>query len=58
MDRDAKFSEAFRIILRQAGVKAVRLPLNLSSDYLPSSPHVSRCFLQRHLKLGIIPYSN
>jgi hypothetical protein len=27
MDRDAKFSEAFRAILEQAGVKAVRLPL-------------------------------
>jgi transposase InsO family protein len=26
MDRDAKFSEAFRIILEQAGVEAVRLP--------------------------------
>ncbi len=26
MDRDAKFSEAFRVILEQAGVKAVRLP--------------------------------
>jgi putative transposase len=26
MDRDTKFSEAFRIILEQAGVKAVRLP--------------------------------
>ena len=26
MDRDAKFSEAFRVILQEAGVKAVRLP--------------------------------
>ena len=26
MDRDAKFSEAFRIILERAGVEAVRLP--------------------------------
>lgn len=26
MDRDTKFSEAFRIILEQAGVEAVRLP--------------------------------
>ncbi len=26
MDRDAKFSEAFRVILEQACVKAVRLP--------------------------------
>jgi putative transposase len=33
MDRDAKFSEAFRVILEQAGVKAVRLP--------PRSPNLS-----------------
>jgi transposase InsO family protein len=26
MDRDTKFSEAFRVILEQAGVEAVRLP--------------------------------
>ena len=26
MDRDAKFSEAFRVILQESGVKAVRLP--------------------------------
>ena len=33
MDRDAKFSEAFRVILEQAGVKAVRLP--------PRSPNLN-----------------
>jgi hypothetical protein len=33
MDRDAKFSEAFRVILMQGGVKAVRLP--------PRSPNLS-----------------
>ena len=33
MDRDTKFSEAFRIILEQAGVKAVRLP--------PRSPNLN-----------------
>ena len=33
MDRDTKFSEAFRIILEQAGVKAVRLP--------PCSPNLN-----------------
>ena len=33
MDRDAKFSEAFRVILEQAGVKAVRLP--------PCSPNLN-----------------
>jgi putative transposase len=33
MDRDAKFSRAFRVILEQAGVKAVRLP--------PRSPNLS-----------------
>jgi len=33
MDRDAKFSEAFRVILEQAGVKAVRLP--------PRSPNLT-----------------
>jgi transposase InsO family protein len=33
MDRDAKFSEAFRVILEQAGLKAVRLP--------PRSPNLS-----------------
>jgi transposase InsO family protein len=33
MDRDTKFSEAFRAILEQAGVKAVRLP--------PCSPNLS-----------------
>ncbi len=33
MDRDAKSSEAFRVILEQAGVKAVRLP--------PRSPNLS-----------------
>ncbi len=40
MDRDAKFSEAFRVILEQAGVKAVRLPprspnLNPHLDWFP-----------------------
>jgi len=40
MDRDAKFSEAFRVILEQAGVKAVRLP--------PCSPN-----LNPHLRRGI-----
>jgi len=33
MDRDAKFSEAFRVILEQAGVKTVRLP--------PCSPNLN-----------------
>ena len=33
MDRDAKFSEAFRAILKQAGVEAVRLP--------PCSPNLN-----------------
>jgi len=33
MDRDTKFSEAFRIILEQAGVEAVRLP--------PQSPNLN-----------------
>ena len=33
MDRDAKFSEAFRAILEQAGVEAVRLP--------PCSPNLN-----------------
>ena len=31
MDRDAKFSEGFRVILEQAGVKAVRLPARSSN---------------------------
>ena len=33
MDRDTKFSEAFRVILEQAGVKAIRLP--------PRSPNLN-----------------
>jgi transposase InsO family protein len=33
MDRDAKFAKAFRLILEQAGVKAVRLP--------PRSPNLN-----------------
>jgi transposase InsO family protein len=33
MDRDTKFSEAFRVILEQTGVKAVRLP--------PRSPYLN-----------------
>ena len=33
MDRDTKFSEAFRVILEQTGVKAVRLP--------PRSPNLN-----------------
>jgi hypothetical protein len=33
MDRDTKFSEAFRVILEEAGVKAVRLP--------PRSPNLN-----------------
>ena len=33
MDRDTKFSEAFRVIMEQAGVEAVRLP--------PRSPNLS-----------------
>jgi len=33
MDRDAKFSEAFRVTLEQAGVEAVRLP--------PRSPNLN-----------------
>jgi putative transposase len=33
MDRDAKFSEAFRVTLGQAGVEAVRLP--------PRSPNLN-----------------
>ena len=38
MDRDAKFSEAFRAALEQAGVEAVRLPPR--SPNLP--PHIER----------------
>jgi hypothetical protein len=33
MDRDGQFSEAFRVIVEQAGVKAVRLP--------PRSPNLN-----------------
>ena len=36
MDRDTKFSEAFRVTLEQGGMEAVRLP--------PRSPNL-RCFL-------------
>ena len=38
MDRDTKFSEAFRIILEQAGVKAVRLPPRSPN----LTPHIER----------------
>jgi transposase InsO family protein len=38
MDRDTKFSEAFRIILEQAGVEAVRLPARSSN----LSPNLER----------------
>jgi transposase InsO family protein len=38
MDRDTKFSEAFRVILEQAGVSAVRLPPRSPN----LSPHIER----------------
>ena len=38
MDRDAKFSEAFRVILERAGVRAMRLPPRSSN----LSPHLER----------------
>ena len=38
MDRDAKFSEAFRVTLKQAGVKAVRLPPRSPN----LTPHIER----------------
>jgi len=38
MDRDAKFSEAFRVTLEQAGVKAVRLPPRSPN----LTPHIER----------------
>jgi len=38
MDRDAKFSEAFRVILAQAGVEAVRLPPRSPN----LTPHIER----------------
>jgi transposase InsO family protein len=38
MDRDTKFSEAFRVTLEQAGVKAVRLPPRSPN----LTPHIER----------------
>jgi transposase InsO family protein len=38
MDRDAKFSEAFRVILAQAGIEAVRLPPRSPN----LTPHIER----------------
>jgi hypothetical protein len=38
MDRDAKFSEAFRVTLEQGGVEAVRLPPRSPN----LSPHIER----------------
>jgi putative transposase len=41
MDRDAKFSEAFPVILGQAGVEAVRLPAR-SPNLNPNLEHFIR----------------
>jgi hypothetical protein len=45
MDRDAKFSEAFRVTLEQGEVEAVRLP--------PPSPNLSP-HIERFMRSAII----
>jgi transposase InsO family protein len=55
MDRDAKFSEALRVILEQAGVKAVRLPArspNLNSHLERFMRSVKEECLERMIFFG------
>ena len=52
MDRDAKFSEAFRVTLEQEGVKAVRLPPrspNLTPEFLYLTPQEHRVWYAYNL---------
>jgi hypothetical protein len=55
MDRDTKFSEAFRVILEQAGVEAVRLPArspNLSPNLERFMRSVKEECLERMIFFG------
>ena len=55
MDRDTKFSEAFRVILEQAGVEAVRLPArspNLNPNLERFMRSVKESCLERMIFFG------